>query len=48
MSRKTIQVQKETKDMLAGFGNLSSTYDSVIRELIEHARTCGWWTEEKG
>jgi hypothetical protein len=36
----TIQIKKSTKDRLAKLGNLNSTYDSVINDLIDHAQNC--------
>ncbi len=36
----TLQIKKETKNRLARFGTLSSTYDSVINELITNVENC--------
>ena len=36
----TIQVQDSTKQRLAKYGTLSSTYDSVINKILDHVETC--------
>lgn len=36
----TIQIKKETKEKLSRLGNLSSTYDSILNELLEHMENC--------
>ena len=41
----TIQVKKATKTRLEKFGNLSSTYDTVLNEILDHLETCDvWWS----
>ena len=47
-NRVSIQISRETKDLLSRYGNLSSTYDSVIRELIDHVQGCDkWWANKE-
>lgn len=36
----TIQVKQETKEKLSRLGDLSSTYDSILNELLEHVENC--------
>ena len=36
----TVQLKKTTRERLAKLGTVSSTYDSVINELIDHAENC--------
>jgi len=36
----TLVLKKETKEKLAKLGTLSSTYDSVLNELIDHIQNC--------
>jgi len=40
MRKTTIQLKKTTQERLGKLGKLSSTYDSVITELIEHFVNC--------
>ncbi len=40
MTFVTIQVKPVTKDRLARLGSLSSTYDSVINEILDHFNKC--------
>ena len=48
MTMKTsIPIQKETKERLSRLGNLKSTYDSVINELVEHVEQCDKYWEDK-
>ena len=43
-TRTTIQIKKETKERLEKFGNLGSTFDSVLNEIIDHLESCDrWW-----
>ncbi|MBI1829729.1 MAG: hypothetical protein HY222_00665 [Thaumarchaeota archaeon] len=45
-NKTTIQLKKSTKIKLAKFGNLTSTYDSVISDLITHAKKCDlFWSK---
>ncbi|GAH30891.1 unnamed protein product [marine sediment metagenome] len=34
----TIQLTKETRDMLKQFGTKAETYDSILRRLMENAK----------
>ena len=46
--KTSVQITKETRLKLAKLGTLSSTYDSVINDLIDHAEKCQiFWNEEK-
>ena len=43
----TIQVKTETKEKLSRLGNLSSTYDSILNELLDHIENCNLSEQEK-
>jgi len=43
----TIQIKRDTKEKLAKLGTLSSTYDSVLNELIDHVQNCRLMDKEK-
>ena len=36
----TIQISKQTREMLAEMGKKGDTYDDIIRKLIEKAKEC--------
>ena len=38
MAKTTIQVSQATKDMLAEFGKMGDTYDSLLRRLLEELK----------
>jgi hypothetical protein len=40
MEITVIQIHKETKSRLSKLGTVSSTYDSVLNELIDHYENC--------
>ncbi len=43
----TIMINTETRELLKLFGHKGETYDSIIRDLIEVARTQGFMDEQK-
>ena len=43
----SIKIQESTKERLNKLGNLSSTYDSVINNLIDHADGCEKFWEDR-
>jgi hypothetical protein len=36
----TIQISKQARDLLRGFGKMGETYDEVIKRLIKKAKEC--------
>lgn len=36
----SIQIQSTTKQRLSKFGTVSSTYDSVINQILDHVEIC--------
>lgn len=36
----TIQLSRETRELLKKFGKMGETYDDVIRKLIKNAKEC--------
>ena len=38
--KTTIPLEKNTKSRLEKLGNLSSTYDSVVNEVLDHIKSC--------
>lgn len=40
MEITVIQIHKETKNRLSKLGTVSSTYDSVLNELLDHFENC--------
>ena len=43
----SIKVQESTKKRLIKLGDLSSTYDSVINDLIDHVDSCDIFWEDR-
>ena len=43
----SIKIQESTKERLNKLGDLSSTYDSVINNLIDHTDECDKFWENK-
>jgi len=42
----TIQLKKTTRERLAKLGTVSSTYDSVINQIITHYESCNFKEKE--
>jgi hypothetical protein len=40
MSKRSIAVTKNTANRLKRFGIMGSTYDSILKELMDHADQC--------
>jgi len=36
----TIQLSRETRDLLKKFGKMGETYDDVIKKLMKNAKVC--------
>lgn len=47
MQNTSIQLKSKTKSRLKKFGNLSSTYDSVLNMLLDHAENCDRFWENR-
>ena len=46
--KTSVQITKETRLKLGKLGTLSSTYDSIINGLVEHAYHCDrYWNDKK-
>lgn len=46
MTKTSIVIQKTTKERLSKHGNLDSTFDSVVKELLDHVDECdSYWTD---
>jgi|SaaInlStandDraft_5_1057022.scaffolds.fasta_scaffold75609_2 hypothetical protein len=43
----TISVQKKTKQRLEKRGNLGTTYDNVLNEILDHLESCDTWWSNK-
>lgn len=42
----TIKLKKETKTRLSKFGSLSSSYDLLVNEILDHLDKCNiFWNE---
>ena len=47
MEYSTIQIKKTTKNRLSRHGNLGSTYEAVVIQLLDHAEKCdAWWVNK--
>jgi len=40
VSVTTIQLSRETRDLLKKFGKMGETYDDVIKRLMKNAKEC--------
>lgn len=47
MTKTTIDIQNSTKERLAGYGNLGSTWDSILDELLDHVEKCDTYWSNK-
>jgi len=46
LNKSTISLQKTTRDRLSKYGSMSSTWDSVINELLDHVEKCdNYWSD---
>ena len=43
----TLQIKNSTKKRLVKLGDLSSTFDSVLNNLLDHAEKCGNFRSEQ-
>jgi len=44
----SVKLKKETRDRLARFGKLSSSYDILINDILDHLDKCDqYWNEAK-
>jgi len=46
-NKTRITVSKKTADRLKEFGDMGSTYDSVLNDLMDHVNTCDLWWNRK-
>lgn len=46
-SKTKIEIRKQTMLKLAKYGDITSTWDSVINEILDHIETCDkWWANK--
>ncbi|MEC4848987.1 MAG: hypothetical protein RI100_07355 [Nitrosarchaeum sp.] len=45
--RSKIEIDQATKDEMKKYGEKDSTWDQIIRELVNHAAICDRYWEEK-
>lgn len=43
----SVKLKKETKNRLARFGTLSSSYDILINEILDHLEKCDRYWQER-
>lgn len=42
-----INIKQKTKRRLAHFGYKTSTWDSILNDLMNHAESCDKWYEDR-
>ncbi len=47
MIKTTINLTEDTKERLSNYGRITSTWDSVLNEILDHIERCDrFWSEQ--